>query len=206
MKLSKILLIITIISTGMFFSCIDSEYHWDNINGEGVLNIPPVPLGSFDKMEFVDLDLDIEDLVDDPENFKFKLQLSDTLKNIFGEDAVKDFFYEDMKRDLSIEGDFDLSMDQDVSNWKVNLAFHVLDENDRSIDQVKIQGITGIKNEKGQTIKIVFPKEYGGYMQNANSLKITLEFYVPTKINISSDEYMQLSNLIIKTAGYFVDL
>lgn len=205
MKLSKILLIITIVTTGIFTSCVDSDYHWDNINGEGILNVPPVPLGSFDKMEFMNLRLDIEDLVDDPDNFKFKAQLSDTLKNIFGENAVKDFFYKDMKRDLSIEGDFDLSMEQDVSNWKVNLAFDVLNENDKIIEQVKIQGISGIKNGK-QDIKIIFPKELGDYMQNANSLKITLEFYIPTRIDISADEYMQLSNLIIKTAGYFVDL
>lgn len=202
MKVLKVLLFSVILCT-LLPSCVDSDYHWDNINTEGVLNIPPVPLGSFDKMFFEDMDMDIITIPGEIPSFEFEYR--DTLKNVFGTNVVKDFFHPYMTNDLSLEGDLNVQIFGEKSNWKVNLEFHLLDNNYKILDDIVLKGIGDIKNGD-QKISIVFPKEYGGKMENVEHLMIKIIFITPSTIELDTKDHIELSNMIIKTGGYFVDL
>lgn len=203
MKALKTLLIVAIIHAGVFTSCIESEYHWDNMNTEGILNIPPVPLGSFEKISFGELAYD-EGILDPEITDKLIIQYKYVLHDILGSDVMKDFFYEGMKRDVSIEGDFNLLFDesQNPDLWKISLAFSVLDGQEEIVP-VNITGIEGITSGV-KKITIALPKEL--YNTDAQHLMIAIKFKVPSQINLEEGNYLQLSNLIIKTAGYVVDL
>ena len=207
MKLLKNLLIIAVLSTGIFTSCVDDDYDWDKMNTGGVLNIPPVPLGTYEKMTFDDSNLDLDEILDPELDLKLEFQYSYTLKNLFDSDVVTDFFHEYMERDLSISGDLDVAIKQDIRDWGIDLIFTALKE-DNTIDRnvvIDTKDIGKITNGK-QNISIVFPKSNRGKMDEARHLMVTVKFKVPRQIELTNEDYIQLSNLVIKSAGYFVDL
>lgn len=184
-------------------SCIDSEYNWDNINTEGVLNIPPIPLGNYEvTLNRLDFDVQYDKGIEIP---SFTFQFDDTIKDIFSSNSVKDFFHEYMTRDLSIEGELDMNVLTE-SNISIDIQFNVLDVNNKIIKQVEIEGTDKLQPGK-QNLTIIFPKEDAIYMKDSEHLLLKVRVRTPNQLFAPKDtDYILLKDLIIKTGGYYVEL
>lgn len=183
-------------------SCIDSKYHWDNLNKEGVVDIPPVPLGAFKPIvigDFFEEPLVIKDLPSATYVDKYNFE------NLFGDKSIKRFFHDYVERDIIIAGKFEMKMLGWDSGMTMDIDFYALDANKEVLENIDIQG--NMRIEYGtQNLIIKIPREDVPKMRQAEHLQMKITFYTPINITIVEGDYLQLSEMIIKTAGYLVDL
>lgn len=184
------------------FSCVDSKYHWDNLNKEGVVDIPPVPLGAFKPIvigDFFKEPLVIKDL---PIG-KYKGDY--VFENLFGDKSIKRFFHDYVERDIILAGKLEMYMLGWDSDLTLDVDFFALDENKKTLSDINIKG--NMKVEFGtQQLNIIIPKEDVPLMRQAQHLQMTLTLETPRNITIVEGDYIKLSEMIIKASGYLIDL
>lgn len=184
------------------FSCIESEYHWDNLNRKGVIDLPPVPLGAFETIVIKDLNGHIIDIPGIPSvTYEFKY----AFRNLFGSSSIKRFFHEYVDRDISIQGELEVRILGEDSGLEIDIDFEPLNENNEIIKDVHIKGFKDVKYGT-QDLFIIIPKENVAQMSKAEHLQMRITLTTPTNIELAEGDSIKLSKMIIKTAGYLVDL
>lgn len=187
-----------------FQSCTDNDYDWDDIDKNGVLPVPPIPIGSLDTIW-------INTLVEIPTLPPIELPgegatvcYSYTIDNMFGEDAIDKIFYEGAK-DVTIQGLADIVILKPTSKLRIGIKFEVLDEQRKVIDAIKIPDQNEFIYGKDQPISILFGAEYMKYFENAAHLKLNIVLKANT-IAIGEKDHILLKQLIAKTGGIHVEL
>lgn len=194
--------LIAILLLSSMFSCIDSDYHWDNMNKTGIIELPPVPLGAFETLVIKNLnghEVNIPGI--DSHTYEFKY----AFKNLFGESSIKNFFHDYVNRDISIEGQLDMYILGENSGMDVDIDFEPLDVQEEVVQGVHIKGFKDVKYGT-QHLAIVIPKDDIAKMRKAEHLQMKITLTTPTSIKLADGDSIKLSKMIIKTAGYLVDL
>ncbi len=184
------------------FSCIDSKYHWDNLNKEGVLEVPPVPLGGFKALVLDDLfeeSLEIKDLPTGTYYADY------TFENLFGDKSIKRFFHDYVERDIILAGKIEMYMLGWNSELAMEVDFFALDSEKKILEDIKIKGNTKVVYGV-QDIDIIIPQEDVPLMRQSEHLLMRVKLDTPKNITLTDGDSLKLSNMIIKTAGYLVDL
>lgn len=184
------------------FSCVDSKYHWDNMNKEGVLEVPPVPLGAFKALVLDDLfeeSLEIKDLPTGTYHADY------TFENLFGDKSIKRFFHDYVKRDIILAGKIEMHMLGWDSELAMEVDFFALDNEKKILSDINIKGNTKVVYGV-QDIDIIIPQEDVPLMRQAEHLLMRVTLDTPKNITLTEGDSLKLSNMIIKTAGYLVDL
>lgn len=199
--LYKLLVLIALII--IIPSCIEDGYHWDDLNKDGVLKIPPILLGSYEEMPFVEMD---SENITVPGDFPTHIvEYRDTINNFFGRRVIKDFFHQYMERDVDVEGEIVLDLFGEDSNLSIDVDFGMLDHTGKPIEGIDLEGLKDVHNGT-QKFSITFQKEKRELIRTSEHLLLIIRLTSPSEIEISEDSYIQLNNLIVKTAGYYVDL
>lgn len=205
MKKLNISLIVLLVLSSMF-SCIDSEYHWDNLNKKGVVDLPPVPLGAFKAITIKDLH---PEQIEIPALPAGEYDLKYSFNNLFGSSSIKRFFHGYVERDILLQGKLELFMLGKDSGIEFDIDFEPLNEENQVIKEVKIEGLKSIRyGARDLTIKI--PQDQIHYMNEKNAkhlqMRLKFKFITPSTIELTRADSIKLSNMMIKTAGYLVDL
>lgn len=182
-------------------SCVDKDYDWDNIDKNGVLNIPPVMFGNIDTIFIEGLPGGLlPEGVPIPD---FSIVKSDTIRGIFDDSTVKNFFFDGAGAvEISAKADLDL----EISGLTIDLYFKVINYDNQAITDVKIAKQT-LDTSKDQSLSIKIEPEYMKYMENAKDLELTI--VISSKNGsawIGEDDYLFIKSAIVKTGGYHFEL
>ncbi|MDR1808928.1 MAG: hypothetical protein LBR34_00800 [Prevotella sp.] len=207
-------------------SCVDNDYDIDDLNKDAVFKIPPVPFGDIIKFDIETLALNTELIPDDffdnadyqgrPVNLETGTY-SETVNDIFTEDIIKKFFYEDAEEDVLLKAKIDIHLLRDSISTETgehvvkekNLDFlariiiNVIDK-DGDVLPVIIPYSGILYSMDNQDAEIRFPNSYFGDMKNASGLKFT--FGIKTYVGdigrvLDGENYIQLKNVVLSSAG-----
>lgn len=184
----------------IFFSCIDKEYDWDDLDRTGVLRIPPVMFGNIDTIYLQGLpEAIIPGGIPLPD---WTIAKSDTIKGLFDGDAVRDFFFEGAGAvEISAQADIDM----EISGITIELHCFPIDYEGNIINEVKIEKQT-LSADKDQKLSVIIPSEGMRYMENAKDLGLIIVLKTRNAfIWIGEDDYIFIKNVIVKTGGYHID-
>lgn len=198
-------MLFSIISLSMFItqSCIDKSYNWDDMDKNGVFKIPPIFLGSIDTIYLGELPEVV--LPEGTPTEGYKLALSDTIAGIFDGDAIKDFFF-DGADTIKMEAKTDIYIKK-AGNMDIIIYFHVIDYDNQRIPEIviprqQLQKGNG-EQDKNQPLVIKIEPQYMKYMENAESLELTIVIVADgSPIQIDAKDYVFLKDVIVKTGGY----
>jgi hypothetical protein len=187
-------------------SCVEKDYDWDNIDKNGVLSIPPVMFGNIDTIYIKRLPSGIL-----PPNISLppmSIAKSDTIKGLFGGDAIKNFFF-DGAGTVEIQAKADLMLS--ISGVTVNVYFSILDSNGNRIENVEIPEQSLTINEKNQVFSIKVASQDMAYMENADDLELTIAISNEQGSAITIDgednkNYLFLKEIIVKNGGFHFEL
>ncbi|MFV0419442.1 MAG: hypothetical protein ACK5KT_12015 [Dysgonomonas sp.] len=198
--LIKLMFLITF-SVILMQSCVDKDYDWDNIDKSGVLNIPPVMFGNIDTIYIDGLPEGIL-----PEGIPipdFSIAKSDTIRGIFDDSTVKDFFFDGAGTvEISAKADIEL----EISGLTVDLYFDVINYENQAIKDVKIAKQT-LDTSKDQSLSIKLEPQYMKYMENAKDLALTIVISSKNgSVWIGGEDYLFIKSAIVKTGGYHFEL
>lgn len=194
-------LIYTAVFVFVMQACVDKEYNWDNIDKNGVISIPPVPLGSIDTIYIHGLPqgetpwgIPIPD---------FSITRSDTIKGLFEGNAVKNFFFEGAN---TVEISAKIDIDLEIKGVNIDIYFDIINyDNTRNIN-VKIpkQTLTTIND---QVLSIKVDSEYMRYMEGAKDLLLTIVLSSEDgTVWLGENDYIYIRDTIIKTGGFHYEL
>ncbi|NDV94035.1 hypothetical protein D0T84_03765 [Dysgonomonas sp. 521] len=201
MKFSFLYLLLIATSLFMAQSCVDKDYDWDNLDKDGVISIPPVPLGNIDTIYIKGLPQG-----DNPWNIPIpdgSIVKSDTIKGLFDGDAVKNFFFEGAG---NVEISSKIDLDLEIKGVTIEIYLNIIDSDGKRNTDVVIpnQSLTTTKN---QQFSIKIGSEYMSYMQNARDLLLTIAIRADNAtIWLGEDDYIYLREAIIKTGGFHYEL
>ena len=191
-------------------SCVDKDYDWDELDTSGVINIPPFFMG-FDTIF-------IEGLPSLPEipgggistpNIEVR---TDTIHNIFGEDAVKNFFFEGAG-DVALEAnmDFRLKYWNSSTSFDVDVYVTIINNDGNANSKVKIQPLNfsigakvGNEEVKTEPFVIKIESQYAQYMSEAEHMELTIVIKA-TSIWFANDDFIFIKDAVFKTGGYRYD-
>lgn len=198
--LIKLMFLITF-SVILMQSCVDKGYDWDNIDKGGVLHIPPVMFGNIDTI-FID-GLPEGILPEGVPVPDFSIVKSDTIRGLFDDSTVKDFFFDGAGAvEILAKADLDL----EISGLVVDLYFEVINYDNQAITDIKIAKQT-LNISKDQSLSIKIEPEYMKYMENAKDLELTI--VISSKdgsVRIGEDDYLFINSAIVKTGGFHFEL
>lgn len=204
---SKLFLFLALCAgAGLFQACTDKDYDLDDIDKNGVIPIPPVPLGSFDTIRVEGLEELPEIppifLPQAPQEVAYKYVLNDLFNGSF----VKNFFYEGAK-DIQLLGLIDVMILTENSGLATAIQFKVLDEDYNEIPQIKIADQNDFIYGKNQPLKIVLESQYFKYFRENNATHLELNIVLrANSIAITEKDYIFLKELVLKTGGLHVEL
>ncbi|MBK5721260.1 hypothetical protein JGH11_10295 [Dysgonomonas sp. Marseille-P4677] len=182
-------------------SCVDKDYDWDKLDTEGIISIPPIPLGKIDTIFLHGL----------PQGEKpwgipipnGSIVRSDTIRGLFNESVIKKFFY-DGGETVEILSKIDMNID--IKGVTIDIYMSIIDNNRKRIEEVVIpkQSLTTKIN---QELNIKIAPQYMKYMQAATDLQLTIVLRSDNAtIWIGEDDYIYLRETIIKTGGFYYEL
>lgn len=194
-------IVIGIISLFVVSSCIDKKYDWANLDKSGVIKIPPVPLGSLDTIYLSGLPQGERPWgVPIPD---FSIVKTDTMRNLFEGNAVKNFFFEGAST-VEIASDVDIYLA--IKGITIDLYLSIIDRDGQRNENVVIpkQSLTTVKNQK---LSIQIASQYMRYMQEAKDLQYTIVLSSDDgSVWIGKNDYIYLRDAIIKTGGFYYEL
>lgn len=197
-----------IVSVSIFTmqSCIDKDF--DDINKGGVIPIPPLRL-TIDPINVGILD-ELPD-IPIPPGFSASVAVSDTIKDVFSGDAVKDFFYEGAKK---VEVEFIIdnqATDVSLANSSVEFQLNVLDEQKKTIVSLPKQTLTLDANGKFVEDKFVvaFTASDMPQMQKGATdleIKVVASIKGGATIHFGAEDKLVFKSLTMKTSGMYFEL
>lgn len=194
----KILTILIIILAVQ--SCVDKEYDWNNLDTNGVIYIPPIPLGSLDTIHLHGLPLgELPSGIPIPD---FSIVKGYEISGLFEGNAVKNFFFEGAN---AVEISFKIDVDLEIKGIVIDVYLDVMNQDDQKNTQVIIPKQRLVIGKKQQLTVRIGP-EYMKYMENAKDLRYTFAIIgKDATIWIGENDYIYMGEAIIKTGGFHYD-
>jgi len=200
-KLFKHAMLCMVATVVMFVSsCVDNDFDWDDINKNGVFEIPPVPIGDIDTIWMNVLPpVTIPPLgIEIPQGFETEAR-KEVVEGLFTKDILDKFFNEKAKKDVKLESVADINILGENSGLEVKVKVEVVDANGDVIPQVVIPTQTLYYGTE-QDFDIVFPVESFKYMKNARDLNLIFVIKA-NSIRITDNDYAYIKNIVLKSGG-----
>ena len=186
-------------------SCVDNDYDIDDFNKDAEFLIPPVPIGNVDTF-WVDIlppgtippGITIPSLGN-------QIVKEQTIQNLFTEDILDKFFYEDANADVKLESKVDIDILGPSSGIEIDVIVQVIDYDEiTGVETVnthmKVPNPQTLRFGKNQKFDIVFPVQYFKYMENARDLKMIIVMKA-NNIFISENDYFFIKDVVLKSGG-----
>ncbi|MDU1891609.1 MAG: hypothetical protein E6767_13055 [Dysgonomonas sp.] len=192
---------IVISASILLSSCVDKEYDWNNIDKNGIIKIPPIPLGNIDTIY-------LEGLPRWDESWGIPLPdgaigLRYTIDNIFSGNAVKNFFFEGAN---TVEISSKIDIDLETIGVTLEIRLNVIDQSGNKIGQVVIPSQI-LTTGKDLAFSIKIETQYMPYMENAKDLELVIILQTNNALLwIGKDDYLFLKDAIVKTGGFHYEL
>ena len=182
-------------------SCINSDYDYDNIDTTAEFRIPPIMLGSIERIKLAELpagnlppDLELPDL---------SIVKSYILDDLFGEEMIDRFFFEGATVEIEARS---VNVGLPLSDATIDLFFNVLD-----IDGEPLSGINipqqRLSIGQNQNLLIKLDAQSMPFMSDAQGLEMILVISGPAGATvIDSDSYLELNDVIVRTSGIRFEL
>lgn len=191
----------------LFFlqSCVDKDYDWDDMNKEAQIPLPPVFVGSYDKIVIMDLD-DFQEIppIELP-GVGVSHAYGYVFEDLFTEDAIDNFFYEG--NHVTLSGLIDIQVLGSNSNLSVGIIFKVLDEDMNEIEEIVIPNEANLKYGKDQAIKIEIASEYMKYFKSRSAKHLKANLVIKANsIQLTKADYIEFKNIVMRSKGLQVEL
>ncbi|GAB6122041.1 hypothetical protein [Dysgonomonas termitidis] len=182
-------------------ACVDKDYDWGNMDKSGVISIPPIPLGDIDTIYIKGLpQLDGSWGIPIPDG---SIALSDTIRGLFDDNAVRKFFYEGSET-VEISAKIDIYVA--TRGVSLDVYFNIINTEKQRIAQVIIPKqtlTTGIEQE----FSVKITSGYMQYMENASDLQLIIVLKSKdATLWLSNDDYLYIWGAIVKTGGFYYEL
>lgn len=185
-------------------SCMDDDYDFDDMDKNANFLIPPVPIGDIDVFKIDELDFGVipPGIEIPPTGLPIEVEevYEQTVESLFTEDILDKFFYKDAKGDVVLESKVDIDIMDNNPDVTIDIVIQIIDDNGRAMTEVKIPKPARLKCGENQSLNIVFPNEYFDEMQTAKDLKFIIVLKSKT-INISSEDYIYIKEIVLKSSG-----
>lgn len=196
-------------------SCVDKDF--DDIDKGAVipipplmLNVDPIELGGLENLNIGSLELPAGSIA-----------VSDTIKDVFSGDAVKDFFYEGAEKVevLFVIDNGNGATKISLKNVTIKVFFNVLDntEDKNTVVKLPVQTLKLDKDgkfvdDKGNMLNPVefrasFKSSDMKNMQNANDLEIIVSATteVGAQLSFGPDDRIVFKSVVMKTSGMYFE-
>ena len=186
-------------------SCVNRDYDFDNMDTTMVVRIPPIMLGSIERIELANLDeLPIGILPPNIDAPPLSVVKSYTLYDLFDEGVVDNFFF-DGAGAAEIEAK-SVNVRLPLSGATIDLFFNVLDDEGEPLSGVNIPH-QRLSVGQNQNLRVGIDAQSMRFMSNAKSLKMVMLIAGSEGATlIDGNSYLELHNVIIRTGGIRFDL
>lgn len=196
-------------------ACVDNDYDWDDVNKDGIFNIPPVPFGNLDSIWLAAMPGN-RPPIPPIENIDFRVTKSKTEEGLFDEELAKKFFFEGAEA-VSLEGNIEISVPKLSDEMTLTIESKILDHNGDVLSDVEIQNqFFELKEDKSENLfefKLTIPKEGIPYMNTARDIQFSFIFDLRGNITEgdlaeldSNSNFIYINQLVFKSGGVHISL